>query len=168
MPGRGVLFALDRADEAQLLSRREARARVVWTVRHVEERWDTNWLHEMDDTWVPVHYCLHGAAGMPPPGSPPEATAIFGGHALGISGLYSIDYKTGALVRLIAQALGKMRDEAVWARARLIERNDFEGPQGTGRGPDMQLVVVGAIRGLQSYYTRAAEAGRAVIFTVDL
>ena len=164
MAGRGVLFALDRADEQALLSRREARARVVFVAGQIEERWDAGWLHEMDDSWFAVHYCLHGARSVPPAGSPPEATAIFGGHALGISGLYSIDYKTAALVRLIAQALGKMRSDAVWARARLIERNDYDGPKGS----EMQSNVAAAIEGLQSYYARAAEAGRAVIFTVDL
>ena len=65
---------------------------------------------------------------------------------------------------MIAQALGKMRSDAVWARARLIERNDYDGPKGS----EMQSNVAAAIEGLQSYYARAAEAARAVIFTVDL
>ena len=164
MAGRGVLFALDRDDEAELLSRRDAKARVSWAANVVEERWDRAWLHEMDETWFPVHYCLHGAHGFPLAGAPPEAKAIFGGYPLGISSLYSIDYKTAALVRLIAQALDKMLDEAIKARAGLIERGEFEG----AKGAPMQATIVHAIGGLKSFYASAAAAGRAVIFTVDL
>ena len=164
MAGRGVLFALGRADEAQLLSMREAKARVRWVANELEERWDAGWLHEMDHAWYGVHYCLHGASGFPAVGAPPEAKAIFGGHPLGISSLFSIDYKTGALVRSIAEALGKMRDEAVIARAGLIERADFDGAKGVLE----QAAVAETVRGLQAFYVHAADAGRAVIFTVDM
>ena len=77
MPGRGVLFALDRGDEAELLSLVDAKARVAFVANEIEERWETSWLLDMDDTWLPVHYCLNGAIGYPLPGAAPEANAIF-------------------------------------------------------------------------------------------
>lgn len=164
MPGRGVLFALSPVEEAQLLARREAKVRAVWVATVLEENWDRDWLLEMGMVWPAVHYCLHGAHAYPMPGAPAEAKAVFGGDAIGVSGLFSIDYKSHALTKAIASGLSKMRDEALWARAGLIERKEYEGPKGEA----VQAAVVHAVHALKDFYRKAAEAGRAVIFTVDM
>lgn len=164
MPGQGVLFALSAEDEARLLGFAEARARIAWAANELEERWEVAWLHQIDTLWFPVHFCLHGSAGFPHPGSPPEAKVIFGGHPLGVSNIYSIDYKDRELVRKIASALAKMRDDAVWARASLVERKDYDGP----KDDTIQLSIVEAVHDLEQFYRRALEAERAVIFTVDM
>lgn len=164
MSGRGVLFALDSADERHMLSIPEARARVAWVAGVVEERWDANWLHEVDTLWFPVHFCLHGSSGFPQAGAPAEARVIFGGAPLGVPNLYSIDYKDADLVRRISSALSMMRDDAVWARAGLVERKGYSGP----KDGDLQVSVVDEIHALAAFYARAAEATRAVIFTVDM
>ena len=164
MPGRGVLFALERGDEQHLLALPDARARVAWTANELEERWDTDWLIAVDKQWFPVHFCLNGSAEFPLSGAPPEAKVIFGGRPLGVPSLYSIDYKDAEMVRLIAQALGLMREDAVWARAGLIERKEYDGPKGS----NIQVGVVEAIQGLAAFYRRAADVARAVIFTVDM
>ena len=102
--------------------------------------------------------------GYPLPGAAPEANAIFGGHLLGISRLYTIDYKTSALVRQIAISLADIGDQALSARVGLVERVDYNGP----KGPQTQAAVAEAIRELKTFYAHAAGAGRAVIFTVDI
>lgn len=164
MAGRGVLFALDDAEERQMLAIPDARARVAWVASTIEERWDRDWLHETDALWFPVHYCLHGSSGFPQPGLPPEARTIFGGTPLGVPQLYSIDYKDADLVRRIATALSRMRDDAIWARAGLVERKDYTGP----RDDNLKVGVFDEIQALATFYAKAAEAGRCVIFTVDM
>jgi hypothetical protein len=164
MSGRGVLFALAAPDERHMLGLVEARARAAYVANQVEERWDEAWLYAIDQLWLPVHFCLHGSAAYPLDGAPAEAKAVFGGVPLGVQGLYSIDYKDGELVRRIASALARMREDAVWARAGLIERKEYAGP----RTPDLQVDVVGSIHDLAAFYRKAADAARAVIFTVDL
>ena len=164
MAGRGVLFALESADERHMIAFPQARARIAWVAGVVEERWDASWLHEVDKLWFPVHFCLHGSSGFPQSGAPPEALAIFGGMPLGVPDLYSIDYKDADLVRRISSALSKMRDDAVWARAGLVERKGYSGP----KDANLQGAVVEEIHALAAFYARAAEALRAVIFTVDM
>jgi hypothetical protein len=164
MSGRGVLFALTTADERHMLALPEAGARIGWVANVVEERWDRDWLHEMDALWFPVHFCLHGASSFPQAGLPAEAQTIFGGLPLGVPGTYSIDYKDLGLVRRISTALSKMREEAVWARAGLVERKDYTGP----RGDNLQVAVVDEIHALAAFYAKAAQSGRCVIFTVDM
>ena len=163
MSGSGVLFALDAAEERQLLAFPEARSRVSWVANVIEERWDEDWLHAMQESWYPVHFCLHGSAEAPLEGAPAEAKAVRGGAALGVPNLYSMDYKEAELVRRIAVALSRMRDDAIWARAGLVERKDYSGP----RIANLQVVVVDEVHSLADFYKRASEAGRAVIFTVN-
>jgi hypothetical protein len=164
MSGTGVLFALSTADDGHLRSLPDARARVGWVAKDIEERWDKDWLLAIDTLWFPVHYCLHGSSAYPLPGASPEAKAIFGGEPLGMPKLYTIDYKSPLLTASIAKALGFMRDDAIWARAGLVERKDYQGP----REENLQLAVVEAVHDLARFYRSAADAGRAVIFTVDM
>ncbi len=163
MPGSGVLFALDKADERQLLAVPEARARVAWVANVVEERWDEDWLCALGEMWFPVHFCLHGSASAPIKGSSAEANAVLGGLPLGVTNLYSMDYKDQELVRRIATALSHIRDDAIWARASLVERKDYSGP----RISNLQVAVVDEIHALTEFYKRANEQSRAVIFTVN-
>lgn len=163
MAGNGVLFAIDASDELAMLSFSDEKARAAWVANTIEERWDTAWLMAMESFWYPVHFCLHGSGEMPIDGAAAEAKAVFGGRALGVPSRYRIDYKDAALVKLVANALGRMRDEALWARAGLVERKDYLGP----RDDHLQVCVVDEIRALTDFYRRAADAGRAVIFTVN-
>lgn len=164
MAGRGVLFALDPSAERHLLAIPEAGARAAWVASVVEERWEVDWLHAVDTLWFAVHFCLHGSSGFPQTGMPPEAKAVFGGVPLGVPNVYSIDYKDAELVRRIANALGMMRDDAVWARAGLVERKGYTGP----KDDNLQVAVVDEIHALGAFYRQAADATRAVIFTVDM
>lgn len=163
MSGSGVLFALNTAEERQLLAFPEARSRVSWVANVVEERWEEDWLHAMEERWFPVHFCLHGSVEVPLDGSPAEAKAVRGGMALGVPNVYSMDYKDPELVRRIAVALSRIRDDAVWARAGLVERKDYSGP----RLANLQVVVVDEVHALAGFYKRASDAGRSVIFTVN-
>lgn len=164
MPGNGVLFALSPGENQRLLAIPEARARAAWVAHEIEERWDRDWLIETDDLWSPVHYCLWGSADYPPDGAPAEAKLIFGGMAAGVTGHYTIDYKDPELVRQIASALAKMRDDALWARAGLIERDGYAGRKGI----EIQSDIVHTVHALKDFYRKAADAARAVIFTVDV
>ena len=163
MPGSGVLFALDSADERRLLAIPEGRARAGWVANVVEERWDEDWLCALGEIWFPVHFCLHGSGAAPIEGASAEAKAVLGGLPLGVPNLYSIDYKDQDLVRRIASALSHIRDDAIWARASLVERKDYSGPQIS----NLKVAVVDEIHALAEFYKRAAEQSRAVIFTAN-
>ncbi len=163
MPGSGVLFALDNAEERHLLAIPEARSRAAWVANVIEERWDEEWLCELGEMWFPVHFCLHGSGAAPVKGSSAEAKAVLGGLPVGVPNLYSMDYKDQELVRHIASALSRIRDDAIWARAGLVERKDYNGP----RPGNLQVAVVDEIHALAEFYKRAAESSRAVIFTVN-
>lgn len=164
MAGSGVFFALRTDEQTRLLAIAEPRARAAFVANGVEEAWDEEWLHACQDVWFALHFCLHGSSAFPEPGSPPEARAVFGGVPLGVPKLYSIDYKDPELVRQISSALGRMKDDAVWARAGLVERKDFTGLRDQG----LQLAVVDEIHAITDFYRKAADAGRSVIFTVDI
>jgi hypothetical protein len=163
MAGKGVLFALDGDEERQLLAFSDARRRAAWVANTIEERWDEAWLCAVGETWLPIHFCLHGSAAAPIEGAPAEAKAVLGGVPLGVPKLYGIDYKDSELVRRIASALSRIRDDAVWARAGLVERKDYTGP----RSADLQVDVVDGIHALADFYRRASDDSRAVIFTVN-
>lgn len=164
MPGRGVFFALEAGDEQRLLALVDPKQRAAYVANSIEERWDEAWLHAAGELWFAVHFCLHGSSGFPVSGSPAEARAVFGGTSLGLPGTYSIDYKDAELTRQIASAIGRMKDDAIWARAGLVERKEYNGP----RIPDLQVAVVDEVHALGTFYRRAADAGRTVIFTVDM
>ncbi len=164
MPGSGVFFALSADDERGLLALPEARQRAAFIANGVEERWETDWLHAAEEMWFAAHFCLYGSSTFPVEGSPAEGRSVFGGVTLGVPNVYTIDYKDQGLVRQIASALGRMRDDAVWARASLVERKDFTGPRDHG----LQVAVVDEIHAMRDFYRRASDASRAVIFTVDL
>lgn len=163
MPGSGVLFALDSAAERHLLAVPEARARASWVANVVEERWDEDWLCALGEMWFPVHFCLHGSGATPVDGASAEAKAVLGGLPLGVPNLYSIDYKDRDLVRRIASGLSHIRDDAVWARASLVERKDYSGPLIS----NLKVAVVDEIHALAAFYKRVSEHSRAVIFTVN-
>ena len=124
----------------------------------IEERWDAAWLHrDRRSCGFRSTTACTARAPIPSEGAPAEAKAIFGGAALGVPDLYSIDYKDADLVRRIASALSKMRDDAVWARAGLVERKDYTGP----REHDLQVAVVDEIHALADFYARPPRrAGR--------
>lgn len=164
MAGSGVLFALDPGDERIMLGILEPRARAAWVANTIEERWDAAWLHAVETMWFPLHYCLHGASTYPIESSPAEAKAIFGGVPLGVPKVYSIDYKDADLVRRIASALSRMRDDAIWARAGLVDRKDYGGPRHDG----LQAAVVDEVHTLAEFYRKASDASRSVIFTLDM
>ena len=163
MAGSGVLFALDRTEERHLLALPEARMRAAWVANVVEERWDEEWLCALGEMWFPVHFCLHGSGEAPIEGVPAEAKAVLGGVSLGVPNVYSIDYKDQELTRRVAVGLSRMRDEAIWARAGLVERKDYNGP----RTSNLQVAVVDEIHALADFYKRSSEGGRAVIFTLN-
>gem|GEM_PF-7118074 len=58
MACRGVFFALTKEEEAKLLAAPDSEAVVEIITEEVEERWDREWLVEMDKSWDAVHRCL--------------------------------------------------------------------------------------------------------------
>jgi len=58
MACRGVFFALTKEEEAKLLAAADSDAVVEIITEEIEERWDREWLVEMDKSWDAVHRCL--------------------------------------------------------------------------------------------------------------
>jgi hypothetical protein len=55
MACRGVFFALSKEDETKLLTADDSDTVVEIVTEEIEERWDEEWLQEMDKSWDAIH-----------------------------------------------------------------------------------------------------------------
>src|SRR6266403_97981 len=91
MACRGVFFALTKEEEAKLLAAPSSDAVVEIITEEIEERWDRNWLVEMDKSWDAVHRCLgNGSLRTSQPSL--TAKAVLGGRQLSSRADWIISY----------------------------------------------------------------------------
>jgi hypothetical protein len=127
------------------------------------EDWDPRFEFETDKAWDALHRCLSDGTLDLSGGSFPLSHVVLGGMQL-----YDGDDYVVALVRAdqvpqVAAALAPI-DEA-WLRRRYdsLEFPDYQGV----RSPEDFAYTWANFRGLDTFFQTAADAGRAVIFTVD-
>ncbi|MGW4380431.1 YfbM family protein [Kitasatospora sp. NPDC004531] len=162
MACRGVLFAL-AADERARLVACGGDEGVLALVEEVEERWDEPWLCEVDKAWDALHRCLTDGRLEYGNGEFPLSHVILGGRPLHDGEDYVVCYVDPEQVRAVAAALEQV-DEG-WLRKRYAEL-EFEDYQGVRGEQDLGYTVC-FLPELREFYRRAAEGGRAVVFTVD-
>ncbi|GAA2260364.1 hypothetical protein GCM10010232_59380 [Streptomyces amakusaensis] len=151
--GLGRHFAVEPAD-AGWLAGAGAEALAAYAER-AEESWEDRWSVDTDTAWEPLHRALSGGPG-PAPG--PLAHAILGGRPLPAA--------PGCLLRLLPPDRVPATAEALtgltrpWLRARL---------DALGRPPGLSCESCAWERlcALRAFHTRAADAGRGVLFTVS-
>ncbi|MFG2245776.1 YfbM family protein [Spirillospora sp. NPDC048823] len=157
----GVHFAITADHERLLLwAGDRGGAEVGEILEDIEETWNDDGLSvSSDKAWDAIHRCLGDGSLDPDGGEYPLSHVLLGGRHL--HGEYYVVYVTGAEVRDVAEAL--YRVDKMWLRQRFdaIDDGDYSGPHDD---EDFDYTWENFL-GIRTFYARAANAGRAVIFT---
>ncbi|MFG2005175.1 YfbM family protein [Spirillospora sp. NPDC048911] len=146
------------ADQERLLLASDAGIGEI--LEDIEENWNEDALSvSTDKAWDAMHRCLSDGTLDPDGGEYPLSHAVLGGRHLHEE-IYVV-HLTVAEVRDVAEALSGV-DEA-WLRQRFdaIDDPDYGGPHDD---EDFKYTWTNLLD-VRAFYERAAEAGRAVIFT---
>lgn len=157
MPGRGVHFAVSDPELQQLLAARGDDA-VMGQIQELEERWDQAWLIETDGAWWAIHLALTSK-----PAPPGLGRVVLGGRPLYKSDDYHVVLVPAQDVLDTADALVRL-DQASFRRLYdHIDRKAYGRPlSAEDFGYTWESFVP-----LQKFWKQAADARRAVVFTVD-
>ena len=160
MAGRGVHFAVTAAKAKELLAARTDR-QLMKLVDALEETWDEPFLVESDMAWEPIHRCLTDGTLLYESGEYPLNHCICGGKQLHRGGAYTVSFVTARQVKDVAKALVKLTKAAMRKRYAQIDTEEY----GTD-DEDFEYAWENFLD-VRRFYKKAAERGRAVIFTVD-
>lgn len=154
---RGVHFALSDTELDELLAARGDEA-VMEQIEEIEERWEKDWLCETDSAWQAIHLAL--TSGRAPRGL---GRATLGGRQLYKGDDYVVALVQARDVPKVATGLAQL-DEGSFRK--LYDGIDVEQYGRPLSGEDFSYTW-GWFLTLRAFWKRAAEAGRAVVFTVD-
>jgi len=168
MANRGVFFALNPLVEQKLLTAKDDFALLGVIQADLEEDWDEEWLQDTEDAWNALHRCLTDGTLRGKSGSPLEK-CVLGGRQLHKGNDYTASYLTAAEVKAVAEALRPITRE--WYRSRyfgmkkasLLHWYGYESPINK-KDFETTWTYLMATRIL---FQKAAQAGRAMMFTVD-
>jgi Domain of unknown function (DUF1877) len=161
MACRGVHFAITTAQMDALRKAAGDDEAVVELVDAIEGVWDAQYLAESDKAWDAIHRCLTDGQLEFENGEYPLNRCVLGGDHLHEGEDYIVALVTPKEVRDVAQALEPITE--AWLRDRyfgVLPKN--YAPE---YGEDDFGYTWSNLEGLRDFYVRAAEAGRAVIFT---
>jgi len=159
---RGVLFAIDDVTAKALLAA-SSDGDVMEIVEAVEERWEEELLQETDNTWDAMHRVLSDGSLDPAGGTFPLNRALLGGRHLHHGEDYIVVFVSQDEVPAVSRALASIDDDAMRRRYETLVPHDYAAEF----GEIDREATVGYFRAVAEFYERAAQAGRAVIFTVD-
>jgi hypothetical protein len=164
MACRGVHFALTPEQEQRLLDAVGDNDAVLAVVQEeVEENWDQGWLCETDKAWDAIHRCLTGGSLDLDNGQPPLSLCILGGRQLYSDNDYFISYVSREQVGAVADALEAFTRNRFDQAYSQLYATDYDGPI----NDDDREYTWSNLEDLKPFWRKAANAGRAVIFTVD-
>ena len=170
MSCRGVHFAIVDSDVNRLKKARSNDEVIEIVQDEIEEKWDREWLCETDKAWDAIHRCLTGGGLSTEPEPFPLALCVLGGKQI-----YSPegDPKEGqdyfvCLVEAedvpkVAAAIGQVGREEMRRRYFALDPDQCDGPMGE---EDWEYTWDNFVD-VQEFFTKAAKAARAIIFTVD-
>jgi hypothetical protein len=162
MAGLGVCFALSEAQLGAILGRADQddlRAQVDV----LEDAWDEAWTQELDEAWDGIHRCLSDGTLEPGGGDPPLKWAVFGGEDLSGDPDWHAMLVRPAQTKQVAEALDGINEQ--WWRDRYATLAE-QGYRPHDEEDDCEYTWDWFLE-LRELYRVAAEAGRAVLFTVD-
>jgi len=168
MANRGVFFALNPLLEKKLLAAGNDDDLLGLIQADLEDDWDREWLCNLEDAWDPLHRCLTDGTLRGKSGSPLEK-CVLGGAQLHLGKKYTASYLTADEVKEMAGRLQRVTRE--WLRPRyfgmkkasLFHLHGYDKPCDE---KDFELTWIGLAE-TRSFFQKAAQAGRAIIFTVD-
>ncbi len=169
MACRGVFFAITKEEEAKLLSAEDSDAVIEIVTEEIEERWDEDWLQQMDKSWDAIHRCL-GDGTLRTSQPKIEAKAVLGGRQLSSRDDYIISYLNADEVAAVATAISAMtraefRQHYFGLKKKFLwfDRTDYDGPIDE---QDFEYSW-SYFAEMRTFYSKAASAGRATVFSVD-
>ncbi len=161
MACRGVFFALSAPDEKKVLDAPSDDALIEVIKEDIEERWDAEWLAEVDKAWDAMHRCLGDGTLRSSPH--PLSRCVLGGRQLHEGSDYIVSYLSAAEVKTVAAALAGIEKEWFARRYDMLEDTDYEGPFGS----DDHEYTWEYFTRTRELFVKASRDGRAMLFTVD-
>jgi len=169
MACRGVFFALTKEEEAKLLAAPNSDAVVEIITEEVEERWDREWLVEMDKSWDAIHRCL-GDGSLSRSQSSLTSKAVLGGRQLTSHADWIMSYLTADEVKQVAAAIAvinqlefRRRYFALKKTFLWFDRTDYDGPIGE---EDFEYSWSN-FEEMRLFFAKVAVVGRSIVFSVD-
>lgn len=163
MACRGVHFAISESQYQRLISAKSDEALIEIIQEDIEEKWDKEWLHETDKAWDAIHRCLTDGKLEWENGEFPLKAAIVGGELLHKGDDYIVSVVSPDKVLSVAEALQDVGEAELKNGYDKIEQSDYDGEIGK---EDFEYTL-DWFKGLPDLFSRAANAGRAVVFSVD-
>lgn len=163
MACRGVHFAIETETMQRLLAAKSDADLVEIIQEEIEEKWDEAWLQETDKAWDALHRCFTGGLLNIPQNFVPLPAAILGGEQLHAGDDYIISLVRPERVREVADALASITRDELRKRYDMLDPSQYDGVIGE---EDFEYSW-SCFEELPGLFDRAAQAGRAVIFTVD-
>lgn len=160
MPNLGVFFAIEEKEVLRLESAPDDELRGI--IEEIEAQWDEDWLFETDKAWYAIHSALTAVSLDRGDGDDALDAAILGGIDLHEADDYYVILKTPAQCAAIAKALSTIGEAEFRAGFNKIDSSDYSFPL-TNEDSDYTW---GWFEGLADYYTKVAQSGRSVIFTL--
>ncbi len=157
MPGRGVHFAVSEPELERLLAARGDDA-VMEEVQKIEERWEKAWLIETDGAWWAIHLALSSKRA--PSGL---VRAVLGGRSLYRGDDFHVVLVAAKDVAAVADVLAQLDQPSF---KRLYDQIDRKAYGRALSAEDFAYTWENFVP-LQNFWKHAADAERAVVFTVD-
>jgi hypothetical protein len=159
---RGVLFAIDQ-DEIRALRQATSDTEVEALVATIEQRWDERFLAQTDKAWDAIHRCLTDGTLAWGNGSFPLNRCILGGEEFHHGEEYIVTLTEAREVPAVARALQQVTEVFMRQAYDRLDPADY-GPTWSEEDLEYTWDWFQEVRDL---WSRAAAAGRAVVFTVD-
>lgn len=163
MSARGVHFAVAPAQEKALLAAKSDR-KLMELVEEIEEAWEEPFICETDKAWDAIHRCLTDGTLLFVSGEYPLNHCICGGRQLFRGRDYTVSYVSTPQVKDVAKAMPKITK--AWMRQRYDALDPEEYNEVEMGNEDVDYTWEN-FRELRRFFRKAAEVGRAVIFTAD-
>ena len=164
MAGRGVLFAVGAEDVEALLAADGHAAVVRYVKGTIQERWEKEFVAETDKAWYAIHLCVSGGSAALDESDAPEARCIFGSATLTTEDDRTVAFTPADEVAATAAALAAIDSDALRAEYDRIDPDTYAWADLSDDDFKYTWVYFEAARKL---WQKAADSGRAVIFTVD-
>lgn len=163
MSCRGVHFALTNEQYEKLLSAKTDESVIEIIQEEIEEEWDEEWLCETDKAWDAIHRCLTNGKLECNENEFPLNAVILCGKQLHKSDDYIISLVEPEKVSVASKALQDIDEDALKEAYKKIKQKDYDGELGE---EDFEYTWE-YFEELPELFSKAADSGRAVVFTVD-
>ncbi|MEN1681439.1 MAG: YfbM family protein [Planctomycetota bacterium] len=157
----GVHFAVEAGVVEQLTTAIDDAAKMA-IIEAIEEAWDREWLHDNDKSWDALHRSLTDGKLEWESGAYPLSHAVLGGIKLYDGDDYIICLVRHSEVGDVATALQSVTRESLRRGYDLIPADAY-----LELGDEDFEYTWESFQGLPDLFSRAATAGRAVIFTAS-